>query len=210
MIYLYSQDASIRSRWQEALVGRVDVQSMPEDQPLAAALAAVTEGLVLADLAADDLVQEGRLVELCRVHSGKRIVAAYTTLSPADAIALFGAGARGYCNRLIRPELLVEVIRVVEHGEVWVGEQLMSGLLRALPRAVNSIASDDPLLVPLTDREKDVIPFIVDGMANKVIARELDITERTVKAHVSSILRKLGVSDRMQLAMLLTRPEKQL
>lgn len=210
MIYLYSHDETIRDRWQEALAGRDDIQTLAQDQPLAAGLAGFTEGLVLVDLAAKDVAEVGRLEALCRVHPAKQLVAAYATLSPAQAIGLFQAGARGYCNRYIRAELLNEVIRVVEHGEVWVGEQLMSGLLRALPRAVNSISSDDPLLAPLTDREKDVIPMIIDGMANKVIARELDITERTVKAHVSSILRKLGVSDRMQLAMLLTRPEKQL
>ena len=208
MIYLYSQDDTVRGRWEEALAGRDDVQLAPDGQPLAALLAGFSEGLVLVDLVASDVTEVGRLEALCRVHPAKRIVAAYATLSPARAVDLFQAGARGYCNRYIRPELLGEVIRVVEHGEVWVGEQLMSGLLRALPRSVNSIASDDPLLAQLTDREKDVIPFIVDGMANKVIARELDITERTVKAHVSSILHKLGVSDRMQLAMLLTRPQK--
>lgn len=210
MIYLYSQDETVRERWQNALSAHGDVQLLAAGEPLAAALTGFAEGVVLADLAAEDLAGEGRLAELCRVHPGKRIVAAYATLSPVDAIALFAAGARGYCNRLVRAELLVEVIRVVEQGEVWVGEQLMSGLLRALPRAVNSIASDDPLLASLTDREKDVIPYIVDGMANKVIARELDITERTVKAHVSSILRKLDVADRMQLAMLLTRPDRAL
>jgi DNA-binding NarL/FixJ family response regulator len=106
--------------------------------------------------------------------------------------------------------LLLEVARVVEAGEVWVGEQLMSGLLRALPRSVNAIASDHPLLAPLTERERDVIPFIINGMGNKLIARELDITERTVKAHVSSVLHKLGVADRMQLALLLTRPQESL
>jgi len=144
------------------------------------------------------------------VHPAKHLVAAYVTLSPAQAIDLFQAGARGYCNRYIRAELLVEVVRVVEAGEVWVGEQLMSGLLRALPRSVNAIAADHPLLAPLTDRERDVIPYIINGMGNKLIARELAITERTVKAHVSSILHKLGVTDRMQLAMLLTRPEQNL
>ncbi len=210
MIYLYSHDESIRDRWQEALKARSDLRMVSDGNPLAATLAGFAEGVVLVDLTAEDLGQPGRLEGLCRVHPAKRIVAAYATLSPAEAISLFQAGARGYCNRYIRPELLVEVVRVVEAGEVWVGEQLMSGLLRALPRAVNSIASDDPLLAPLTEREKDVIPFIINGMSNKVIAHELDITERTVKAHVSSILHKLGVSDRMQLAMLLTRPEQEL
>jgi DNA-binding NarL/FixJ family response regulator len=122
------------------------------------------------------------------------------------AIALFQAGARGYCNRYIRAELLVEVVRVVQAGEVWVGEQLMAGLLQALPRPAEVIATEHPLLESLTDRERDVIPYVINGMGNKAIARELDITERTVKAHVSNILHKLDVADRMQLALLLNRP----
>lgn len=210
MIYLYSHDETVRGRWEGALGSRDDVQTIPAGQPLAAALAGFAEGLVLVDLVADDLKAPGRLAALCRVHPAKRLVAAYATLSPAQAIELFQAGARGYCNRYIRPELLLEVVRVVEAGEVWVGEQLMSGLLRALPRSVNAIASDHPLLAPLTERERDVIPFIINGMGNKLIARELDITERTVKAHVSSVLHKLGVADRMQLALLLTRPQESL
>jgi DNA-binding NarL/FixJ family response regulator len=210
MLYLYSHDELIRSRWQEALDFRDDVQIAEEGQPLAAALAGFSDGIVLVDLAADDTKVPGRLESLCQVHPGKSIIAAYVSLSPARAVELFEAGVRGYCNRYIREDLLEEVVRVVEAGEVWVGAQLMSGLLRALPRTVNSIASDDPVLAGLTEREKDVIPFIINGMANKIIARELDITERTVKAHVSSILHKLGVTDRMQLALKLTRPSETL
>jgi DNA-binding NarL/FixJ family response regulator len=210
MLYLYSHDEVIRERWQKALSFRDNVQLVDEGQPLAAALAGFSEGVVLVDLAAEDTAPPGRLESLCSVHENKLIIAAYVSLSPARAVELFQAGARGYCNRYIREELLEEVIRVVEAGEVWVGAQLMSGLLRALPRTVNSIASDDPILADLTEREKDVIPFIINGMANKIIARELDITERTVKAHVSSILHKLGVTDRMQLALKLTRPSESL
>jgi DNA-binding NarL/FixJ family response regulator len=210
MLFLYSHDELIRGRWQEALRSHEDLHLVEDDQPLAAALAGFPEGIVLVDLTAEDVKIPGRLDALCAVHPAKRIVAAYATLSPGHAVELFQAGVRGYCNRYIRPELLEEVIRVVRAGEVWVGEQLMSGLLRALPRAVNVMASDDPMLAPLTDREKDVIPFVINGMANKIIARELDITERTVKAHVSSILHKLGVTDRMQLALKLTRPAQTL
>lgn len=206
MIFLYSHDDVIRSRWQEALQAHGELQLVEEDEPLAAALAGFPEGLVLADLVADDMKIPGRLAALCGVHPAKRIIAAYATLSPVQAVELFQAGVRGYCNRYIRADLLQEVIRVVQAGEVWVGEQLMSGLLRALPRAVNAITSDDPLIAPLTERERDIIPYIINGMGNKLIARDLGITERTVKAHVSSILHKLGVADRMHLALKLTRP----
>ncbi|HEY5789475.1 MAG TPA: response regulator transcription factor [Gammaproteobacteria bacterium] len=206
MIFLYSHDEVVRSRWHAALGSRRDVTLVAEGQPLAEALAWFPEGTVLADLSADDLRLPGRLETLCLAHPAKRLVGAYATLSPVQAIALFQAGVRGYCNRYIRAELLVELVRVVEAGEVWVGEQLMSGLLRALPRPAEAIAAEHPLLVTLTEREREVIPHLLNGQSNKAIARELQITERTVKAHVSSILHKLDVTDRMQLALLLNRP----
>ena len=206
MIYLHSHDEVVRSRWEAALQSHRDLVLGRPGEPLAAALAGFAEGIVIVDLAADDVTADGSLEALCRAHPGKRLVAAYVTLSPARAIALFQAGARGYCNRYLRAELLAELVRVVRAGEVWVGEQLMAGLLRALPRPAEAVASDHPLLAGLTDRERDLIPFVMNGLGNKAIARELDITERTVKAHVSNILHKLGVADRMQLALLLNRP----
>ncbi len=58
---------------------------------------------------------------------------------------------------------------------------------------------------PLTPREREVLALIGRGMANKVIARELSLSEKTVKAHVSNILAKLGVSDRTQAALYAVR-----
>jgi DNA-binding NarL/FixJ family response regulator len=206
MILLYTHDDVVRSRWEAALQAQRSLRCAAPGEELATALAMFPDGLVLADLASADLRPERTLESLCEAHSAKRIIAAYATLSPARAIALFQAGARGYCNRFIRAELLVEVVRVVQAGEVWVGQQLMTGLLQALPKSAERIAMEHPLLARLTDRERELVPYVINGMPNKAIARKLDITERTVKAHISSILHKLGVGDRMQLSLLLNRP----
>jgi DNA-binding NarL/FixJ family response regulator len=87
----------------------------------------------------------------------------------------------------------IEAIRTVHAGGALLHPKVASRLLEEM-------ASD-----PLTPREREVLALIGRGMANKVIARELSLSEKTVKAHVSSILAKLGVSDRTQAALYAVR-----
>jgi DNA-binding NarL/FixJ family response regulator len=103
------------------------------------------------------------------------------------------AGAAGYLLKDVEPQQLVEAIRTVHAGGALLHPRVASRLLEEM-------ASD-----PLTPREREVLALIGRGMANKVIARELSLSEKTVKAHVSSILAKLGVSDRTQAALYAVR-----
>ena len=103
------------------------------------------------------------------------------------------AGAAGYLLKDIQPAELVDAIRTV-HG----GGALLHP--RVAARLLSEVAGD-----PLTPREREVLALLGRGMANKVIARELGMAEKTVKAHVSSILAKLGVSDRTQAALYAVR-----
>jgi DNA-binding NarL/FixJ family response regulator len=103
------------------------------------------------------------------------------------------AGAAGYLLKDVEPQELVEAIRTVHAG----GALLHP---RAASRLLEEIATD-----PLTPREREVLSLIARGMANKVIARELALSEKTVKAHVSNILAKLGVADRTQAALYAVR-----
>jgi NarL family two-component system response regulator LiaR len=103
------------------------------------------------------------------------------------------AGAAGYLLKDVQPQELVEAIRTVHAGGALLHPRVASRLLEEL-------ATD-----PLTPREREVLSLIGRGMANKVIARELSLSEKTVKAHVSSILAKLGVSDRTQAALYAVR-----
>lgn len=120
-----------------------------------------------------------------------------------DALAALGAGASGYCNSHAAPEVLRQVATVVENGGLWVGQRLMQRLLAGTARLVPPPASEGAAwAITLTEREREVAVAVAGGASNKEIARQLDITERTVKAHVGAILDKLGARDRLQLSLI--------
>lgn len=128
---------------------------------------------------------------------------------PADdeAIACFAAAARGYCNAHAVPELLKRVADVVAHGGLWIGESLMQRLLKGTARIPSPAPTEAPpdWATLLTDRERQVAQMVAKGASNKEVARELGITERTVKAHAGAIFEKLDVRDRLQLALIVNR-----
>jgi DNA-binding NarL/FixJ family response regulator len=100
--------------------------------------------------------------------------------------------------------VLKELKTVVMHGGVWLGRDLLQTLIGASRELVHNQSSKvDEALALLTTREKEVALLASTGLSNKEIARKLSITERTVKAHMSSSLEKLGVKDRLQLALVL-------
>jgi NarL family two-component system response regulator LiaR len=103
------------------------------------------------------------------------------------------AGAAGYLLKDVQPQELVEAIRTVHGGGALLHPQVAARLLEEMNEN------------PLTPREREVIALIGRGMPNKLIARELSLSEKTVKAHVSNILAKLGVTDRTQAALYAVR-----
>ncbi len=121
-----------------------------------------------------------------------------------NALAALAAGARGYCHALAAPTMLRDVAAAVSHGGLWVGPELLNRLIRSLPPALTPFdpgASPHADLVLLTERERQTAEFVAQGLSNKEVARRLDITERTVKAHLSAIFTKLELRDRLQLAL---------
>ena len=122
-----------------------------------------------------------------------------------QGMAVLAAGATGYSSALTLPEVLRQVANVVGHGGLWVGPQLMRRLMQGL--AVRNTGSAEPALDLLSQRERQVAEATSRGSSNKEIARAMGITERTVKAHLSAAFEKLGVRDRMQLALLVNGVE---
>lgn len=109
-------------------------------------------------------------------------------------------GARAYCHALSGRSLLASVSRVIEAGGLWLPDELLATTTKSLAGAMDTKAVV-PLISVLTSREKDVLIGILDGHSNKAVARRLDITERTVKEYVSSLLKKLGAKDRIDLLL---------
>lgn len=135
--------------------------------------------------------------------AGCRVVVLSNIPDDDEALAALGAGAQGYCNAYADPAVLREVAEVAGRGGLWVGETLLSRLLGGLSQRLIEHPADDAsgLLARLTPREREIARRVTHGESNKEIARGLDIAERTVKAHLTIVFEKLGVRDRLQLAL---------
>ena len=111
------------------------------------------------------------------------------------------AGASGYLLKDVQPQDLVGAIRTVHGG----GTLLHPTVVEELVREVSRDAARAPADNPLTEREREVLALIARGRANKAIAFELGVAEKTVKTHVSNILAKLNLTDRTQAALYAVR-----
>lgn len=122
-----------------------------------------------------------------------------------DQRSLFKAGARGFCKDDITPALLTRAVQLVLEGEYWIPRKLITRMISELAREGTSAAArnniDNTLVNTLTPRELQVARMVHLGGNNKMIARQLDISERTVKAHLSAIFRKLDIENRLNLAL---------
>lgn len=133
-----------------------------------------------------------------------RIIVISTTPSHSEALRAISAGAAGYCHAQAATVLLQQVATVVANGGLWVGADLMDRLLAAAGQ-VFTPQPDHSALASLTPREREVALAVAQGNSNREIATRLDISERTVKAHLSVIFDKLNIRDRLQLVVLLRR-----
>ncbi|REK09821.1 MAG: DNA-binding response regulator [Actinobacteria bacterium] len=120
-----------------------------------------------------------------------------------DVIAMIRAGARGYVTKTIDPDDLADAIRRVRAGDAVFSPRLAGFVLDAFAGAIPSEV--DPEMDQLTAREKDVLRLIARGFAYKQVARKLNISIKTVETHVSSVLRKLQLSNRHELARWATK-----
>jgi len=130
-------------------------------------------------------------------HPDVHFLALSVSDAPEDVIAVIRAGARGYVTKSISGPELIEAIRRVDADDAVFSPRLAGFVLDAFAHvAVDAV---DPDLDQLTPREREVLRHIARGYAYKEIARQLDISTKTVESHVSSVLRKLQLSNRHEL-----------
>lgn len=135
-------------------------------------------------------------------QNGVIVVVMSLTPSEAEAMQALQAGARGYLHALSPAELLQQAALVTANQGIWVPAELLGKVLGGVFIRLGGEESLAPdTLASLTERERAVALAVMEGHSNKEVARQLDITERTVKAHLSAVYRKLGVRDRMQLVL---------
>ena len=142
--------------------------------------------------------------QILRDFYNPRIIVLANVPDQSQALLALSQGALGYCHAYSSPEVLSEAKAVVTHGGIWLGRDLLQRLITV---STNIVASQPERvaekLALLTQREQQVALEAAKGLSNKEIARALNITERTVKAHLSSTFESLGIRDRLQLALIL-------
>ncbi len=182
------------------LEGRVEVVGEATDVGGAvAAIRAVVPDVVLLDVHMP--VGGGRAVLLAvhETHPAVRFLALSVSDAAEDVIAVIRAGARGYVTKTIAPDDLVDAIERVRAGDAVFSPRLAGFVLDAFAGGGGAV-SVDPELDQLTPREREVLRLIARGYAYKEVARRLTLSVKTIETHVSSVLRKLQLSTRHQLA----------
>jgi DNA-binding CsgD family transcriptional regulator len=141
----------------------------------------------------------GVAAALAPFPAGLQVVVASTHPGDPDGQRALVAGAAGYIHAYMPAQGIARVLQHVMAGEIWVGKSMLSRMLSQIGQAAPEPGQD--WARDLTVRERDVARYVALGHANQSIADALGITERTVRAHVSAIFEKLGVTDRLMLAL---------
>jgi DNA-binding NarL/FixJ family response regulator len=151
---------------------------------------------VQAEMAGEN--PEGLFAEVKRACARARIVITASSLGEGDAVRLVKLGASGVILKSVDPALFVKCARKVVENELWLPKGQFAELAKLVDQPPKgSVRPADTL----TRREKAIISCLVQGQRNREIGNQLNITEQTVKNHLRSIYDKVGVSDRLELAL---------
>jgi NarL family two-component system response regulator LiaR len=172
-----------------------------DGEEAAAAAARLQPDVTLMDLVMPRLDGIEAITRIRDLSPQTRVIVLTSFVDEDRMIPAVRAGAAGYLLKDVQPQELVRAIRTVHDGEALLHPTVVA-------RLMEEVARDRPAAIPapgLTDREREVLVLIASGHANKRIALDLGVSEKTVKTHVGNIFGKLGVSDRTQAALYAVR-----
>jgi DNA-binding NarL/FixJ family response regulator len=205
-VLLCDDQALVRSGFRMILEAREDIEVVGEAE----------DGAQVLDLARrrrpDVILMDVRMPRLDGVEATRRLVeegseARILILTTFDldeyVYEALRAGASGFLLKDLQPAQLVEAIRVVARGEALLAPTVTRRLLDRFAQGLPGAPGEPPPeLSSLTERELEVLGLLASGLSNAELAERLFLSETTVKTHVSSILRKLGLRDRVQAVVL--------
>ena len=152
--------------------------------------------VILMDLVMPGLDGVGAMRELRRRLPASRVIVLTSFADQDRLLPAIHAGAAGYLLKNVQPQELARAVRLAHRGEALFDPAVTALLVEAIAQAPGEEPPER-----LTPREREVLDLIGRGLPNKRIARELGVSEKTVKTHVGHVLAKLGVSDRTQAAV---------
>jgi len=200
-VLICDDQALVRAGFRTILGGKPDIQVVGEAENGA-------EAVALAERRRPDVIlMDIRMPVLDGVEATRRLVAegtparilVLTTFDLDEYVhAAIRAGASGFLLKDVTPTKLLEAIRIVADGDALLAPSVTRRLLERFATTLPPGAASGDALAELTARETEVLRLLAGGMSNAEIASELVVSEATVKTHISSVLRKLGLRDRVQ------------
>lgn len=188
--YFVAPAGTVSPRWVEAYEDALVITQLPPVMDADTTVWLHTALPGWADWVGPVLACEGRVIILSSAPRREELIMA------------LGAGARGYVHALSSVSILRQIDEVLDRGGIWIGSDLVALLAEQVaPQVDTRVSTMQNVMHSLTEREREVALAVANGQSNKEIARQLGITERTVKAHLSGIFNKLDVRDRLQLVL---------
>lgn len=206
MILLASSSQDDLYRWERGIYGLAPVSFSTDLAMLCDQLTKIKPDILLLDNDLPGLDGSEGIALLMRLSLETKFIILSHVVTDEIEWELFRIGVRGFCKIDVESGLLRAVVEAVRKGELWIRRSLSWRLLNELvtmTREQNQIRRTvSELLSNLTRREYEIATLVGNGESNKQIARRLSITERTVKAHLTEVFRKLEVADRLKLALI--------
>jgi DNA-binding NarL/FixJ family response regulator len=194
-VLLAEDHAIVRNGLVELLAEAEDVEVVATAADGEQALASVAElrpDVVLMDISMPKVDGIRATASIARADPDVRVVM-LTAFSDRDrVVSALDAGAVGYLLKDAEPDEVLEAIRAASRGEAPLAPRAARELLAARSQERHA---------DLSKREREVLGLVAEGLPNKLIARRLEISEKTVKAHLTSVFQRIGVTDRTQAAL---------
>ena len=206
MILLASSSQNDLFRWEQGVRGLAPIFCSTSLDSVRDELVRIKPQILLLEHDLPKLDAPNGISGLMKLNPETKVIILTQLLSDEIEWGLFKTGIRGCCRDDIEPDQLKYVVEAVQKGELWIRRALSWYLLNELvtitqeKNKIKQAVSD--LLANLTRREYEIATLVGNGESNKQIARLLAITERTVKAHLTEVFRKLDVADRLKLALI--------
>lgn len=195
-LFLCSNISNVLDRWQQFLEAEYTLTS-------AVTISEIRDKI--KDTEFDLIIIHRLLVDLNFLNDLKGVPFIVLTDKPDDyeAVEVLRKGSLAYANTYMSQVRLLEAVKVALSGRVWIGRDLLQKIILGTSSSATSKTVAGRTLDQLSEREREVAGLIGKGRSNLEIAADLEISERTVKAHVSTIFKKTSTTSRLQLALLM-------
>lgn len=206
MVLIASLINELAEHWEKGLRKAAATRRVTDLASLEAAMVTFKPALLILDMDLPGFAGVAGVAALQKLSPATRVLVSTRAFDPEEELSLLRAGVMGCFRKDIDPDLLNRVVTVVREGGLWVTRSLIPGLIEEIRTRHRDRVQAEPAkktngLHQLTPREQEVATLVGSGANNKQIARTLDISDRTVKAHLTTIFQKLSITDRLHLAL---------